>query len=224
MEIPFSSEEFLNVFKKYNTAVWPLQLFMILLAIIATYLLFNKKSASGRIITGILALLWAWMGVVYHLIYFTGINKAAYYFGGLFILQSILFLYISVFRNKITFRFQPDFYGIIASFFIFYSISIYPLISFLSGHMYPSAPTFGVPCPTTIFTFGILLSTDKKTPLFLFIIPFFWAIVGLLAAISLGMFEDILLFMAGVITLTRIAGKRIHRKEGTFNLRYYEKS
>src|SRR5687767_9985548 len=224
MDLPFSTEEFLAVFKKYNTAVWPLQFILILLALAATFLIFKKKPTGDGIIIFILALLWLWMGIIYHLIYFTEINKAAYLFAGVFIFQAALFLYSGVLRNKISFRLRLDFYGTIAVFFIFYAISVYPLISFLSGHVYPATPTFGLPCPTTIFTLGILLWANKKTPLYIFIIPLLWSIVGFFAAIRLGMFENIFLFIAGLIVLTRITGNVVHKKKKSVTIKFYEKS
>ena len=224
MDLPFSTEEFLAVFKKYNTAVWPLQFILILLALAATFLIFKKKPTGDGIIIFILALLWLWMGIIYHLIYFTEINKAAYLFAGVFIFQAALFLYSGVFCNKISFRLRLDFYGTIAVFFIFYAISVYPLISFLSGHVYPATPTFGLPCPTTIFTLGILLWANKKTPLYIFIIPLLWSIVGFFAAIRLGMFENIFLFIAGLIVLTRITGNVVHKKKKSVTIKFYEKS
>jgi hypothetical protein len=59
-------------------------------------------------------------------------------------------------------------------------------------------PTFGVPCPTTIFTFGMLLWTKREIPLYIAIIPLLWSLVGLSAALSFGMKEDSGLVVAGV--------------------------
>jgi hypothetical protein len=59
---------------------------------------------------------------------------------------------------------------------------------------------FGVaPCPTTIFTFGILLWTIKKVPAYLLVIPFLWSIVGISAAINLRVPQDYGLVVAGFL-------------------------
>ena len=88
-------------------------------------------------------------------------------------------------------------YGITGGLYILYALVIYPLIGYYQGHVYPASPTFGLPCPTTIFTFGLLLWTDKKIPILLLGVPFLWAIIGSSAAFSLGVKEDIgLLFSA----------------------------
>ena len=55
-----------------------------------------------------------------------------------------------------------------------------------------------VPCPTTIFTFGLLLLINKKYPKYYLIVPFIVAVAGLLA-IYKGIYEDIGLFLAGLV-------------------------
>jgi hypothetical protein len=68
----------------------------------------------------------------------------------------------------------------------------------LSGHSYPYSPTFGLPCPTTIFTFGILLFADKKFNILLLLIPLIWSVIGFGAALNFSVFEDYGLLIAGI--------------------------
>lgn len=89
-------------------------------------------------------------------------------------------------------------YGIIGGLFIVYALVIYPVLSYKLGHRYPMTPTFGVPCPTIIFTFGMFLWSRRKIPLYITIIPLLWSVIGLSAALSLGMKEDLGLVVAGV--------------------------
>lgn len=223
MEIPFSTEEFLEIFKKYNTAIWPGQVFLYLLAFTAIVFIFKKTHFSSRIITIILSFLWLWMGIIYHLIYFTEINNAAYLFASVFIIQGMLLLYLGVLRKNISFQFRPDFYGFAGAFFVFFALILYPIISNKLGHVYPSTPTFGLPCPTTIFSLGILMWANKKTPLIIYIIPLIWVMIGFLAAFSLGMPEDFGLLVAGIITLSMIVGNQINKNKKLLNI-HYEKS
>jgi hypothetical protein len=77
---------------------------------------------------------------------------------------------------------------------------IYPLLGISLGHTYPRSPMFGVtPCPATIFTFGMLLWTTKPVPVYLLIIPLLWSIIGMSAAVSLRVYEDFGLVVAGVL-------------------------
>ena len=50
-----------------------------------------------------MAALWIWMGVAYHMLFFSQINKAAYLFGALFILEGILLLNYAL-RKRLNFR------------------------------------------------------------------------------------------------------------------------
>jgi hypothetical protein len=84
---------------------------------------------------------------------------------------------------------------------ILYAMVLYPILGSLFGHVYPQSPTFGLPCPTTIFTFGLLLWTDLKVPKSVLVIPFVWSLIGFSAALSLGILEDTGLLVAGVVGL-----------------------
>jgi hypothetical protein len=203
MKMPFSTEQFLGVFKEYNTAVWPFQVVLIAIAIFSIVILIAKPHRSRRSIPSVLAFFWLWMGVVYHLLYFTEINKAAYAFAAIFILQGLLFLMYG-FTGKLSFRLQFNFYGITGSILMLYGLIVYPILGYLMGHIYPSSPIFGLPCPTTIFTLGILLCADKRVPVALLIIPVLWSAIGFMAAASLGIKEDTGLLLAGLIAAITI--------------------
>ena len=164
MKIPFTIEQFMGVFKNYNSSVFPMQVIIYLLAIVSIYLSIKRISWADRAVAAILSFFWIWMGIVYHIIYFSAINKAAYIFGGAFILQGVLFLYRGVFKQQLVFHFRSDISGITGSIFLFFAMILYPLLGYFQGHIYPSSPTFGLPCPTTIFTFGLLLCTERKLP------------------------------------------------------------
>ncbi len=199
MKTPFTLEQFLEVFKNYNLAVWPMQVVFYLLAMAVIFFSLKKFNYSNPVINIILSFFWLWIGVVYHIMYFSGINKAAYVFGGIFIIQGIIFLYYGAFKSKISFHFRYNFNNITGALMILYALIIYPLLGYFLGHKYPYSPTFGLPCPTTIFTFGILLTANRKVPVFVLIIPVIWAVIGFIAAINFGILEDIGLLVSGIL-------------------------
>lgn len=200
MDLPFTTEQFLAVFRDYNTAIWPAQIGAYLLGIGALGLAGRDSSTSDRLICLILAVFWGWMGAVYHLAFFRTINPAAVLFGALFLVQGGLFVYVGVRRDGLAFRVRSDRYGWAGGLFIAYALVVYPVIGAQLGHGYPQAPMFGVaPCPTTIFTFGLLLWTRGRVPLGLLIIPTLWSLVGFTAAVTLGMLEDTGLLVAGLL-------------------------
>jgi hypothetical protein len=195
--MPFTTEQFFNVFAQYNQAVWPMQVILNLLAISALFLTIWKINYADRVVSAILAFLWIWTGLVYHLLFFTAINPLAYVFGGLVILQGVLFFIAGSFHQNISFRPHRDIYSMVGGLILLYSLLIYPLLGYFLGHVYPYSPTFGAPCPTTIFTFGLLLWTDRKLPKYLLVIPLLWSIMGFFAVLNWGVVEDIMLLIAG---------------------------
>ena len=200
MNLPFTTDQFLSVFKEYNQSLWPTQVILILIALLLLYFLFREKIYSNRLISAGLALFWLWMGIVYHLIFFSQINPAAKIFGALFIIQAVLFIYYGIIKHNLEFKYKKNIIGFISIVFFLYALIFYPLLGFALGNRYPEMPTFGLPCPTTIFTFGlIMLLENRKKPLF--IIPILWSIIGFGAAIKLGIFQDIGLLIAGAASL-----------------------
>ena len=202
MKPPITLEQFLEVFRNYNQAIFPMQIVFYLIGIVAIYSAIKPNAHSNKFISSILVFFWLWMGVVYHLIYFTEINKLAYLFGGLFIVQGILFMVLGVFQDKFSFQFKADKYGITGLILMVFALVIYPILGHFLGHNYPFSPTFGLPCPTTIFTFGLLLLNQKKCPIAILIIPFVWSIIGFMAAFQFGIIEDTGLLVAGLITMS----------------------
>jgi hypothetical protein len=60
-------------------------------------------------------------------------------------------------------------------------------------------PTFGLPCPTTIFTIGTLCLLRTPFPRHVLGAPFLWAAIGSQAAFLLGVYQDLGLLAAGLI-------------------------
>jgi len=207
MKLPFTTDEFFKIFEKYNLAVWPMQYVSVIMAMIAIFLAVKKTSYSSGAISLILSFLWLWMGAVYHLSFFASINEAAYAFGGIFIFQGILFLFPGFYPYQLSFRFKKDIYGITGGIFMLFALLVYPFIGYCLGHVYPLSPTFGLPCPTTIFTFGLMLWLDKKCPVYFLIIPLLWSVLGSTASISLGVKEDMALGVTGIIAFVMILYK-----------------
>jgi hypothetical protein len=199
MKLPFTVEEFMSVFVTYNVSVWPAQLVLYALALVALLCFYRNVYFTSQVVFGILSFFWAWTGLVYHIGFFSSINPLAYIFGALFVVQSLIFLYFGVIRDKVTLTPRPDLRTIVGFVLVFYALIVYPVIGFATGRIYPKSPTFGTPCPTTIFTFGILLFSVKRMPFFFLLIPLLWSLVGFSAAISLGVVEDLGLIAFGVV-------------------------
>jgi len=123
MKTPFTIVQFFQVFENYNSSVFPFQLLIFLLGLISIILIHSKKEFKNYLIAGFLAALWLWVGVVYHISFFTSVNNAAYIFGSLFIIQGIFFI-IELLRGKLFFSFSGSKWEYIGYFFILFGLII----------------------------------------------------------------------------------------------------
>lgn len=83
-----------------------------------------------------------------------------------------------------------------------YAAVLYPLLGIWTGHAYPEMPVLGVtPCPVTIFTFGFFLLAKPPMSRWLLAIPFIWSLIGGSAAFLLGVPQDWLLLVSGVVAV-----------------------
>ena len=200
MKLPFTVDQFTAVLQNYNLSVWPMQIVLYAIAAAILLLLAVKSPLASRAISCCLAVLWAWTGIVYHCIFFTAINPAARLFGILCIVQALLFLVFGGIGSAI--RFHPATANrstITGGVLLLYALVLYPLLGMFFGHHYPQTPTFGLPCPTTIFTAGLLFLAFPSTGWFMGIIPVLWAIVGGSAAFKLGIYQDYGLIVSGIL-------------------------
>lgn len=198
--LPFTTAQFLHVFEQYNLAIWPAQVVANVLGAIAVVLAITVPRGSGRVISAVLAALWGWTGVAYHLLFFRAINGAALGFGALFLIQTVLWIWFGVLRPRLSFRLRAEPISLIGLVLIAYAMLVYPALGALLGHAYPRSPAFGVtPCPTAIFTWGLLLCSDTRVPRGLLVVPFLWSLLGFGAALALGIYEDTGLLIAGLL-------------------------
>ena len=206
--MPFTAGEFFEVFRRYNEAVWPLQFLLVAAGLVVVVLAIRSHPNAGRIAMLVMALLWVWMGVVYHFAFFRHINPAASLFGVVFVVQAALFVWLGARAKHVTIRVRHDGVGATGALLILYAFVLYPVVGLLAGHRYPAVPTFGVPCPTTIFTLGLLLWAEPPLPRRVVIIPALWSAIATVAAVQLGVPQDFGLTMAAMIAVPIILFSR----------------
>ena len=86
---------------------------------------------------------------------------------------------------------------------------MYPAWSYVAGQPYLETPTFGLPCPTTIFTMGLLACLIRPYPRGVFVVPVLWSLVGVHAAFLLSVPQDLGLAVVAVMGLVLIAQARM---------------
>lgn len=198
MSLPFTPDEFLGVFGRYNEAVWPAQLVLHMMSVACVAALPLRGKLASRLICAALALLWAWAGLAYHLQYFADINPAAWLFAALFVAGAAIFAWEGVLHGRLRFAFADTPRCALGFGLLAYALLVYPLLSISLGHAYPTMPTFGLPCPTTIFTIGMLAFLGAPYPRYVLAVPLGWVVIATQAAFLFGMYEDLGLLAAGV--------------------------
>lgn len=210
MRLPFSEDQFFAVFRLYNEAVWPAQWVFNVLALVVIALVVMGSPRAPRTVPAILAALWLWMGAVYHLVFFADVNRAAYGFGALFILQGAVFAWLALRSTPLGFTRRRDAAAVGGWLLVLYALIIYPAVGLSLGHVYPATPTFGLPCPTTLFTLGVLLWARPALPWGVLAIPLLWTIVGSAAALQLGVWQDLGLAVAALLVVVLMIDRRWH--------------
>jgi len=209
--LSFTPEVFFALFDQYNRAIWPAQIVAYGLGIVALLFVFRQFPQRDRIIGAILAFAWLWIGLAYHYWYFAQINFVAPVFAALFVIQGLVFAWTLVLRRQVAFRFSADIAGWSGLGLAIFAMVIYPMLGWFAGHVWPRSPVFGVtPCPTTIFTWGMLLLAQRRTPLHLIVIPLIWSLIGGSAAWLLKVPEDASLPLAALIACSLIVWKNRH--------------
>lgn len=209
MPLPFTRDQFFEVFRAYNEAIGAAPLLLTALAIVLVAMAFSDYSWRHRCIAALLGLLWLWSGLVYHWGFFAAINPAARLFGALFVVQAVLLFVLGAFRGQ--WRFDPR-RGPTAGLgwvLIVYALVVYPALGWLLGHGYPAGPSFGAPCPVTIFTLGVMLWVVSGATLGAIIIPVLWSVVGTSAAVTLGIPEDFALGASALIVIASMRRRRV---------------
>lgn len=208
MDLPFSRAQFFEVIADYNLAVWPAQFVLILLAVAMAVLIIRGPARAGRLVSYGLVLLWVWVALVYHLAFFWRINPAAPIFAAVSVAAAAAFFWFGGVRGGLRFEKGLSATGILGLVVVMFALAGYPAVGEYIGHRYPASPTFGLPCPTTIFTFGILLMAAPDLPKAVILAPLVWAVIGSSAAFALGVTQDlglVVVALLGVYLLLRRA-------------------
>jgi FtsH-binding integral membrane protein len=201
----------------YNEATLPVQIVMMIVAVVLTYFIFTKPNArANALMKSFLSFAFAWNGVVFFLVFAWNIISAIA--SALFIIVAILFA-LDIFERRTEFRLPAAKWQRYLTVFLILLVFLYPLIGLALGHPYPQTCMPMAPCPLTVFAIalvaGAIPQVDRKV--YAFLLP--WAILSLPKCLgALDCYEDCILFAVGVyglVLLTKnwnVIGAR-HRDE-----------
>jgi hypothetical protein len=207
LSLPFSHDAFLEVFAAYNRAWWPVAVVLWIAALVSAVQLVRGRARGAGMAT-LLAAMWAWSGGVYHAGYFAAINPAAPLMATLFMVQALAFLWTGVVRRRLAFTWRRSRRHALAAGLLVAACG-YPAIAWLTVAAWPRGPTFGVPCPTALYTAGCLLAARLPLPRGLLVIPILWSLTGASAAPLLGIEIDLALLAAAAGLLVLALAPRL---------------
>jgi hypothetical protein len=156
MQLPFTKEQFFDLFVSYNEALWPAAVALWIASAVTLVVRLSTRRPHDRCISALLVYHWAWSALAYHLTFFTRINPAAWLFAVLFLGQAFLLFRVGVVQRRLSFAPWGNAWAPLAWGLIGYSLA-YPAINAIDHLSLLRIPTFGLPCPTTIFTAGVLM-------------------------------------------------------------------
>ena len=202
------------MFVRYNESMWPLPLLLVAVGLAFAVLASSAPQRSRRLIAT-LAALWAYMAIAYHLAFLTSLTPAALLFAALFLAEAVLLAWHGLRTRRLHVAVPLDRASrLVGGALIAYALIGYPAVAALAGQRYPAMPTFGLPCPSTIFTFGVLVWCVRPVPWSLLVVPLVWTVVAVSGAIAFGIVEDFALPIAAVATLVVLL-RRVSRDSTT---------
>lgn len=193
--MPFTPSQFLALFEQYNAAVWPLQAVTLAAALWVVVLLAVRpgRRSTDLAATAVLVAFSLIVGVGYFGFGFARqLSPAGYLFAAIFLGEAALLAHATFRPGALTFSAAPGWRTAASAIVLAYALVGYPVIGLLAGRAPVESPWLGVvPCPTTIFTIGLLLRSTSRTPARFLLLPIVWSFVGTMAALRFGILEDL---------------------------------
>jgi len=182
----------------YNSSTWMFQAFIVLAGIILTIILLRKPSSWVKMAMKIyIAGLFAWISVVYFLIYceersyndimaiFWGVMAVAW-------IWDMITEYTTFERNT-----KYNILGYVLLVMPF----LYPVFSLARGMRFPEITTPLMPCSVATFTIGLLLLYARKVNIFIVLLLCHWSLLGLTKTYFFRIPEDFILASASIPAL-----------------------
>lgn len=193
----FSPRTYYRMIERYNEALWPVQVLMLLIGAALLWLLYSP--ASGRVrqrmASGLLATIWAFVAVAFLWKRYATINWAASYYAWLFAIEAVLLA-------GVTFRPGRDVPSKVGVGLFVLSVTLYPLLAPLLGRTWRGAEMFGVaPDPTVLATLGLLVMAEGPLRSWSMVIPLLWCVVSWATRWAMGSPEAWLLALTPVVVL-----------------------
>jgi hypothetical protein len=173
----FSPRTYYRLLQRHNEALWPAQIVTLALGLLILVLLSRPSPQRGRIISTIVAALWAWTAWTFLWNRYATINWAAAYSVPMFAVQALLLVWIGTAQGRLTYRARRDAAGVVGMGLLLGGLAIYPMLAAGFGRPWQQAEVFGVtPDPTALATLGLLALAEGARRRALMVVPMLWSL------------------------------------------------
>ena len=142
--LPFTREQFFEVFAAYNAATWAAAIIAYPLAVLALLFAWRSTPTAGRVVAIVLAVMWGWVGIVYQGLFFAPINPVARLFAVAFVVQALLFAWHGWRQIGLEYGPRSRIRAVAGGAMIAYALILYPMIGLAAGEQFAAMPLFGV--------------------------------------------------------------------------------
>lgn len=196
--IPFDSETFFALLGDINLTYWPAILSAmggaLLLLVVARF----GTAIASRFALLLLAAAWAWSGFVYYGVFLSTLVWAAWIFEIVFYVQAGMLAVCAMLPRPPGLSLRADNAGWVAASTLAFCTIFYPLIAAQVGHAWPGAQLLGIaPGPLAAATLGLLCLSEARYRLVLGAVPALALLITLYLAVSLAIWEDLILVAVG---------------------------
>jgi len=205
----FSPRTYYRLLEHHNRAMWPLQLLTSAMGLVILGSLRRPAAGQGRVISGILFLLWIWVSWAFLWKRYATINWAASYLVPLFVIEALLFFWIGVAGGRLSFCLRRSAAGILGVALFVFTLVFYPLLAPLAGRPWAQAEIFGLaPDPTVIGTLGLLLLLEGGVRWALLAVPILWCLASGATLWAMGSGEALILLAAAFLVILAASSPR----------------
>ena len=175
----FSPTVYWRLVERYNREAWPLQMLMLGVGLLLLWLAAARPAAAGRLVAGILAAIWLWVGWAFHHQAYAQINWAAEYAAIAFAVQAVLLVSLGVVRPTGAVPGTPAPLQRLGLALAVAGVLLYPWTGLLAGRPWGQWEVFGLmPEPTALATLGLLLACEQRHRAWLMVIPLVSLFIG----------------------------------------------
>lgn len=212
----FSPRTYYRMLERHNAAVWPGQIAALLLGLAILARLQRPSARQGRILSGVVAVLWAWIAWAFLWKRYATINWPATYFAGGFAIEVLLVAWIGVLRAQLSFWLRRDPVGVLGIALLVVAVAVYPSLALLVGRPWQQAEVFGIaPDPTVLGSLGLLLLASGRPHWGLLAVPILWCLISGATLLAMGSPQAWLPPLAGVLALAASAWSAMEQRRST---------